>query len=370
MINLYRNKQRGGITLIISVILIVTITLLVIFAANYAQTMEKLSANQLRSKQAFQAATAGLEFGIVYFQQNSGTILASTVSGYIAPFSNSSTSNVSLTNGSRFTITYTNPVQNNYRLILVSSTGTSADGSTTRTVKQQIAMGSLFTTIPNYFMSSKGSITISGNANTSNTATNQTIQSASTVTLSGSAQTTTSSGVSSTAGHIGSDIQQNSTTLANESQNDFVASYFGTSSSSTIQSKVTNFYSNSSSTNYASTLNGVTGKSIWIDQTSGTASISGNTTIGSATEPVLLIVNGNFSISGNVTINGFIFVISTIGINSFTGNVTINGGIATADNTTISGSVDLNYNNSILTNLQNLSSLTYWAKVPGSWRDF
>ncbi len=369
MINLFRNKQRGGATLIISVILIVTITLLVIFAAQYSQTVEKLSGNQLRSRQAFQAAEAGLEFGIVYFQQNSSTILANPVNGYIPAFSNSSTANVSLANGSQFTITYTNPVQNNYHLILVSSTGTSADG-TTSTVSQEIAMGSLLMTIPNFFMTSKGPVSITGSVDTINSSTNQTIQSASTVTLSGSAQTHTSSGLSSSAGHIGSDIQQNSTALANLSQDDFIASYFGTSNSSIIQSKVGNFYSNSSSTNYASTLDGMTGTSIWIDQTAGTASISGNTVIGSTAAPVLLIVNGNFSISGNVTINGFVFVISTTGINNFSGNVTINGGLATSDTTTISGNVTLSYSNTVLSNLQNLSSLTYWAKVPGSWKDF
>jgi hypothetical protein len=153
------------------------------------------------------------------------------------------------------------------------------------------------------------------------------------------------------------------------SQSDFFATYFGAPSDA-IQGSVAHYYNNSASTNYSGTLAGMTGTSIWIDQIGGTATINGSITIGTADNPVLLIVNGNLSLSGNVTINGFVFVIGTNDITSLTGNVTINGGMATTDTLNMTGSIQLVYNSTIIDNLQNQSSMLYYAKVPGSWKDF
>lgn len=377
MINLFpNNKQRwpsqyGAATLIIAVVLLITSTLIIIFAANYARMQSKMTANLNRNAQAFAAAEAGLEFGINYLQKNASTILASRVSGFITPYSDASTSNVTLNNNSKFTVVYTNPTANNYNLILIKSTGTSDDGSATRVVQQQMQLGSLLTHPGTTSVTSKGAVTVSGNSNLTNTTTNNNIISGSTVSFSGSGTTNTSSGVTSNSSHLGSDVTQNNTSIANMSNNDFFASYFGTTSMSTVQNKMAHVYNNSSNTNYSSTLNGMTGTSIWITQTGGTtATINGTTTIGSAANPVLLVVNGSLSMSGNVTIYGFIFVIGTSGINSLTGNINLIGGMATMDILNMAGTSNLTYNPTVLNNLQANTSMSYWAKVAGTWKDF
>lgn len=367
MINLFRRK--GAATLIMTVVLFVLSTLIILFAANLGKLQNQASANLSRYNQAYAAAEAGLEFGINYLKQNSATILANPVSGHIPAYSDSSTSNVTLANNSTYTITYTNPIANNYDLIKVSSTGTSDDGSATHTISQEVEQGSLLSNPPSLPLITKGSVSMSGNAQIINTTSNTTIESASTVSLTGSSSTLLNSGTSSTAGSLGSDIQQNSSSLSSTSQGDFFATYFGASTTA-VAGSVSNYYNNSSDTNYSSTLAGKTGTSIWIDQTNGTATINGSTTIGSASNPVLLIVNGSLSLSGNVTIYGFLFVIGTNDITTFSGNTKIIGGMATTETLNMSGSIEVTYDPAVLDNLQNQPSLLYYAKVPGSWKDF
>lgn len=362
--------QSGGATFLTAVILLVVTTMIAIFAANITRNIDKEVGNQARARQAFAAAEAGMEFGISYLKQNYSTIIASPSSGHIN-FSNASITNVSQADGSKYSVVYTNPIANNYTLIAVTSTGTSADNSATRTAQQQIQSDSIIGNFGNSSIVSKGQIDVGGNATIQNTVSNQTILSGGDVSFSGSGHTVTSGGTMSNASGTGADVTQNSTTLSNMSNSDFFANYFGTTNTDTVKSQVVNYYNNSSNTNYSATLNGKTGTSIWIDQTSGTtATINGNTTIGSAANPVLLVVNGNLSISGNVTIYGFIYILGTSNVDTLTGNITINGGLATTGNFNMTGSSQLTYDPTVLTNLSNQNSLRYYAKAAGTWKDF
>lgn len=373
MTNLFRKlimkNNRGATIIIFTLILLIASTLIIIFAANQGKILQKITANQTRNSEAYAAAEAGLEFGINYLHDNSATILANPVSGYIPAYSDSSTTQ-SLANGSGFTITYSNPIANNYNIILISSTGTSADGSSSRTVSQQVTSSAIVTNPGQITLSSKGSVTLGGSSNIINQVYNSTIMSALAVTLGGSSSTTTSAG-GSTPGNIGADITQNSAFLQNTSQDDFFALYFGTTDTSSVQANVAHYYSNSSSTNYSSVLDGMSGTSIWIDQTGGsTATINGSVIIGTTNNPVVIIVNGSLSLSGNVTINGFLFVLGTTGITTLTGSSVINGALITSDNLNITGNIILRYDSDVLENLSNQPGTTFYAKIAGTWKDF
>jgi len=370
MINLFRKigkvYQRGGATLIIALIMLVTSTLIILFAAEFGKMQDKIGGNVNRNLQAFEAAEAGLEYGINYLQVNYSTIIGAPVSGHIN-YTTAAITNVALGNSSKYSIVYTNPTANNYNLITITSTGVSDDGSSTRVSTQQVELGSLLSATPSLPIASKGNVSVSGNANVTNMESNHTIQSAGTVSFSGNGKTTTSAG----SGTSGTDVQQNVASLQSESQNDFIASYFGTTNTATIISKVGHYYNSTGNTNYSSTLAGMTGTSIWIDQTgSSTATINGTTTIGSAANPVLLVVNGNLSLSGNVVIYGFVFVIGTNDILTLTGNTQITGGIATTDTLNMSGNIALTFSSSVINNLRSNPSTRYFAKIAGSWKDF
>lgn len=365
MTNTHRNKQKGAATLVITILLLVTLTLIVLFAASYIVMRQKIAANSYRTNQALEAAEAGLEFAIPYLQQNSATILANPVSGFIPAYTSSNTQNVTLANNSKFTISYTNPVANNYNLILITVTGTSDDGTSTRTIRQMVQFGSLDATTPTSSIASKGSVSMTGSSQITNTNTNVNIVSGGAVTMSGSAQTNTQNG-GSTPGNFGSDIQQNQSSLSNMTTSDFFASYFGASASQ-VKSSFANYYSNSSNTNYSSTLNGKTGTSIWIDQTSGQASITGSTTIGSAANPVIMVVNGDFRISGSIQFYGILYIMGDI-TSDITGSVQINGSLISQGNLNFTGSTQITYSSAVLNAARQANK--YYAKVGGSWKDF
>ncbi len=363
-----RQTECGAITIILTVILFVLATLIILFAASYSMMQEKTSINFFASTQAYQAAEAGLEYAINYLQKNSATILANPVGGYIPAYSDVNTSNVTLANNSKYTFVYSNPVANNYKLILITSTGTNADGTATRVISQEVQFGSLLISPPSIPITSKGNISIGGNSTVTNTQSGTTVKSGGTVSVSGSGETVLSGGVSSTAGNIKSDIQQNVGSISSLSNGDLFSTYFGVSMG-VVKSDISHYYSNSSATNYSSTLNNMTGTSIWIDQTSGVATINGSTVIGSAANPVLLIVNGDLDLSGNVTIYGFVYVIGQA-TTEVLGNVSITGGLISTGDLNLAGHTQLAFSSAVLSSLQNQSSMSYYAKVPGTWKDF
>lgn len=372
MINsiLNKNSQRGATTLVVATMLLVTATLIVLFAASFSLMQQKITANQYRNQSAYMAAEAGLEYGINYMQQNNATIIASPSGGFIRPFTNSSVTNVVQANGSKYSIVFTNVISGNYTLILITSTGVSDDGTATRVVQQQVQYGSVLFTPSQNSLTIKGTLTLSGNATIKNTQYNSNAVLASTLTMSGNVSTVTSSGTSSTPGHIGADVQQNNATLQSMSVATLFSDYFG-AQEATIKGQMAHVYTSSGSTNYSSILNGMSGTTVWIDQPSGTATITGNTTIGTPSAPVLLIVNGNVAISGNTNIYGFLFVVGTSSATTdISGTLNINGGMATGDSLAISGNTNVTYNSSLLVDVQTSGTTTYYAKVPGSWKDF
>ncbi|MDR3491227.1 MAG: hypothetical protein P4M12_04185 [Gammaproteobacteria bacterium] len=357
MTNSILKIQKGAATLLLTMIMLVTATLIIIFAASYSRMQQKIVSNQYQSSQSYEAAEAGIEFGVVYFQQNSAAILANPVGGHIPAYSNSSTTNVTLGNNSKYTIVYSNPIANNYNLIRITSTGTNADGTSTKVMVQDIAFVSMLSSPPTVPIIVQGGVTMSGNAEVSNFSNTTTIVSGGSLTMSGNASTETASGGSS-AGHIRSDIQQNVASIAAMTSTQFFAQYFAAGSGA-VKNAVDTVYTS----NY-SAANGSSGTSIWIDQA---ASFAGNTTIGTSSNPVLLIVNGNLNVSGNLTVYGFVYVIGNIAIS---GNAEINGALTGTGTLSTSGNGEIIFNNNDLTQVQQLGSMSNWGKVPGSWKDY
>lgn len=361
-------RQHGAATLVMSLVLIMLSTIIIIFAANYSQMQTKSVANLQRQQQAFEAARAGMEYGINFLENNSTNIFNNPSSGFIRPYTDSNITNVTLANNSKFTVTYTNPVAYNYDLIKISCTGTSDDGTATRTVSQLVQFGSLLLNIPTRPIISKGSITLSNSAQIYNLGANQTLQSGSSIAINNSAFTFIPSGVSSTSSGLASDVEQSNATLSTISGSDLFASYFGLSPSIVANNSSTR-YTNNADTDYSTQLNGLRGTTIWINQTAGTAIIKGSSTIGSSSNPVLLIISGNSSISENAVIYGMVYVDNPLAV-QISGNAMLVGGIVATGSFNILGSARIVYSEGVLQNLQNLNNLKYYSKVPGSWKDF
>ncbi len=62
----HRAKQAGVVTLLISSAVLISATLMTLFASNSTKNEHQLTTNNYSTKQAFEAAEAGLEYGYVY----------------------------------------------------------------------------------------------------------------------------------------------------------------------------------------------------------------------------------------------------------------------------------------------------------------
>jgi hypothetical protein len=100
----------------------------------------------------------------------------------------------------------------------------------------------------------------------------------------------------------------------------------------------------------------------------GDARLSGPVTLGSAARPVLLIVDGTLTLSGDVMLYGLVYA-SDIRWDAGSGPQSqVRGALISASAYRGNGSPDLHYDAAVLRALQ-LNTGSY-ARVPGSWRDF
>jgi len=358
-------NQFGFATLTMIAIVLLMMTVLAVVGTKTAVTEQKVAANEYRAKQAFEAAEAGLEFGQVYADQNRATLLLDTNNnGYIDSYSSAYTSNVSLANSTSYSLIFTNPIANDFNMIEITSIGTSPDGTVSRTVRQLFASYTLFSNGPFATLVSKGAVDFSGDLTITNTTSPTTIWSGGGVSLTGSAETDAGNGNGSSSGNIGTDIQQNDTNLSTLTDDAFFETFVGTTRA--VARETANLvYTNNTNTNYSSLLDGVQGKLIWIEQTAGNAVLNGGT-IGSVDFPVVLIINGNLSVSGNVMIYGAIYIANNF-TNNGAGTVQVNGAMIVEGTTTATGTPDVTYNPTIFDNIN--EKLGSFVKVPGSWRD-
>lgn len=327
-------KQAGAATLIITVIIMLAAAMLMFYTAQHSVMQQKSASNQYQAAQSFEAAEGGLEFGIAYLNANAATVTANPSGGYINyGSSDANVTNVTLTNNSKFSVVYTNPTQNNYRLIQITSTGVSSDGTSTRIVRQLVyKSGSLPGTL-----TSRRSFTASGNVNISGDP--YAVYLGSSMTLSGNNNISSS--------------KVNDTEIYNMTSDQLFQSLMGTTKA-TMQSQST-YYANTTGVPWSS-LSG----NVWINSS---VVLSGKYTIGTSANPVLLMVKGNFIASGKITVNGLLYVMgSTTGSGSFN----LNGGLVSDNAVTMSGST-LSNNTSILNKVLTGGS---FAKIPGSWKDF
>ncbi len=108
--------------------------------------------------------------------------------------------------------------------------------------------------------------------------------------------------------------------------------------------------------------------------TSGLVLVTGNCDLpdmGTLADPVVLVVAGNVSISGNGNFYGIIFNYSRNNTASFSGS----GGMNFFGSVIVQGSMDLGggpafvYSEKVAESIRNSAAFQRFAKVPGSWLD-
>lgn len=368
----YRTSQGAAVLLTMAALLFVC-SLVVLTGAKSIKANTMVVRNQLHEDQAFEAAEAGIEYGLVHLKENRSAILVDddenggSGDGYIDAYATALTQNVDNGNGTNYSIVYSNPTANDFDITLLTVTGTSDGGNVTKIINQQAIRIPYLQILPPAGLISHDDISLGGNVTVTNTTTGTTIWSGGRVQLSGSASTDGGNGVSSDRRTTDSDIVQNDRQLSSLTGDEFFQAMLGTDKA-TAEANADIILNYSSSQNLSSVLDpdSNNGKAIWVNQTGGTARFSGNATIGTQDEPVVLIINGDFKANGTTDIWGVVYITQDWH-NTGGGTLTIHGAVIVEGAFSGTGTPNVIYD--ALT-LQNTREIAEFARIPGSWRDF
>jgi len=387
------NKQKGAVTLFTSVILLVAITLVSILTAKTVLQETKMAANNYRAAQAVSAANAALDYALAYFDDGGfDHDLSGAPDVLVFPALSSGATAIIIFNnavGTRCVTAGTADMKKG----LVTVTGRSDDGLGRRTISQCVGSIDLFGgNAPKQPLVAKGAVGLTGNYKIINRYNNTTIWSGETATIGMSASASTylrkqnleitdltqaeledddtsnaytSAAITDRDKGTGVDTIDKDPGLANLSGDGFFNNFF-------FDDKTTVASMASYSTVAGAEGAGVDAKGgvVWVE---GDSSMNGGT-YGAPGKPVVIIINGDFDVSGNPNIYGLLYVVGQMnasGTPTVFGSVLVEGeGVPAGEEpVTGNGTVNLIYTPSTLDQAPNPLSGTTTA-VAGSWRDW
>lgn len=408
------NNQRGAATLFITLIILIGITLVTLTTSKTVLVETQIAADNYRTEQAVAAANYAMDYGVNYFdnggfdQVNNATGAAghdSIVDLVLLPDLVSADGKQTTT----ATLTFDNTAGNGciapgktptMKRGKITAIGYSDDHFASRTITQCVAtMTILRNDGPKQPLVVQGNVALTGNARIINRYTNTNIWSGDAVSIgSSSAMETYIKGTA--VGTLNPDVPADLARLLSTNENsdtqlvssrdlgngldiidkdpsistlvglDFFKNFFNVETRTQLQQMA-----DATGQSYT-TIGAATDKSglIWVE---GDQSMSGGT-IGSLTAPAIVVVNGDFSISGGATIYGVLYVVGKYDISGtpqvIGANVVEGTNVATqqpATPPTVDGNGTI--------------SLVYWAGlestttnplkgstsiVSGSWRDW
>ena len=100
----------------------------------------------------------------------------------------------------------------------------------------------------------------------------------------------------------------------------------------------------------------------------GDARLTGPVTLGSATQPVLLVVHGTLALSGDVSLHGLVYAADIRWDDSHGPQAQVRGALISAADYRGNGAPDLHHDAAVLRTLQRQAGS--YVRLPGSWRDF
>lgn len=325
----------GFTTLLFTLMILVSLIGFSYISASTSAAHQRVLTQYKISNSAFNAAQAGLDYGIPYLTSHYSTITNGT--------------QVSFTNGDGSSTNVHFDFMGNKDLIRITSTGLTPDGSS-RTVEQ---LAKYKTDSGNASMSfalqSQGGVVMKNNAIVSDlSGSAQTIRSGGDVSLSNNAKTILNTGVASVGpSNIGSDIVANDFSFASVSDTDLFLNF--------LKSPFVNFQSATTTMNFApktgnytySNLTNINGTAIGVNHSSGLGKIGYNAKLGNASSPVTLVItlNGNasFQISNNAIIYGKIITSKgSILLDNNThlyGDLVVDGNVTLGNNVIVDGDV-------------------------------
>jgi Tfp pilus assembly protein PilX len=341
-----QSKQRGAATLFTALIILIGITLVTITTSKTTLVETQIAADNYRTAQAVAAANYAMDYGVNYF--NNGGFdqvdsLGAAGSDGTVDFNGTSVPDLTSADGNQTTtatLTFDNSAGTRcvdagttvtMKNGLITATGFSDDGLASRTVSQCVAaLPILKNNGPQQPLIAQAEVALTGNARIINRYTNTTIWSGDKVSIGSSSAMETyikdpDVGTLTQAQLLDTDEDNNTQLVSNRNLGngldiidqdpslgtleglDFFKNFFNVESREQLKTLAS--ASGQSFTSIESAIN----KSglIWIE---GDQTMNGNT-IGSLTSPAIVVINGDFTLAGNATIYGVLYVIGTYTIN-------------------------------------------------------
>ncbi|WP_460566322.1 pilus assembly PilX family protein [Hydrogenophaga aquatica] len=383
-------------TLLVSVVILVLTTILVIFVSRAALMEQRMSANEIRHKQAFEAAQAGLDQAMVFMRTapqgidknndnvaDAGpTATLSNGSTYFVAFCQPGTAIPACPDAPGY-VACTAPALSNFNTPVVASCGWSDDNIARQMVRQGMGSVSAMSRAPTNPLTSGAGVNVSGSANVVNYFNNLTVWSGGTLSSIGNAGKTfirnptvsppaagtvppgEPNSCSTSTDYVcvtdknttGPDVIDNDPTLASLSGDQMFLNYFGR----TLNEYKTQVASQVINAANVDSIAGTLGQSIVIN---GNTTFP-NATIGSRERPVVLIVDGNVSFQGTPTIYGTLYVTGDV---TGGGNPRVQGSMVVKGSVAPTGSVDIIYDPFVTSTAATTTGIVGW--IPGTWRDW
>ena len=382
--------QRGAASLLMALIILVLITGMTLISTQIYTLEQRTAGNELRQRQAFDAAMSGFERAMAYIEQNNGPVASPSdppdgdVADTIAAPSTNPASRTSVSSGGNYAVEICDPdistyplpsaptgsctaathASNKLKRLLIYARGWSDDNTGVRNIIAVLERTPGLANAPGNPLTTSGTAAINGSGDVTNPEGHSTIWSGQTVTFTNANFKTnilspggTNIIETSNRDSFGPDVIQNDGNVATLTGDEFFANFFGTTPTNYKANYATTIFDSANIGSY----DGATRQIMWAE---GDASLSGNLTFGTAADPVILIVNGNLDSGGTVTVNGLLYVIGNLTGN---GNTTVNGAVVVQGNVDVSGSFDIVFDSSLL---NDLGSTGRAAVSPGSWKDW
>ncbi len=393
-----KNNQKGGATLFTAISILVLMTLVLLFTARTMVFETKVSSNFMRGKQAFEAAETGVNYAIENFEGDALTCIRNvTASTCVA--------NVSATSNTAATFDLT--VDENG---VLESVGYSDDKSARHVIYAVVDNLDPLPSPPDNPLTARGTAVIQGSATIYNPEGASTIWSGKQTDLGSNNSTATYVADPSDVGAlsddypaclespmtcrvtrssnktlVGLDVVSKDSNLANLDENEFFANFMGATPANYERYVATKVFTPAE---FAAAYSAGTlaGEVVWVNGDlnlngavlgCGSASnisyapgsSSGSTipysACDSAPDPMILVVDGDMTASGNNVTYGYVYVRGDF--DSAGGNFTVHGAMVVEENADPTGSLDIWFNSSVLTLLRDIGN---YSIASGSWRDF
>jgi len=333
------NRQGGAATLLTALVLLIGITLVTLTTSKTVLVETQMAADNYRTAQAFAAANYAMDYGVNYFnnggfdQVSNGTGAAGS-DGIVDAITVPNLASADGLQTTTATLTFNNatttrcaPTAVTMKNGLITATGFSDDGLASRTITQCVVpLGILRNDGPKQPLVAQGNVALTGNAKIINRYTNTTIWSGDDVSIGSSSAMATyiknpAAGSLTQAQLLSTDETSNTQLVSNRNLGngldiidkdpslgtlvglDFFKNFFNADSRAEVKAMAEAIGQSYTAMSNAITTPVKTGL-IWVE---GNQTMNGGT-IGSLTDPAIVVVNGDLTLGGGATIYGVLYV--------------------------------------------------------------